>query len=569
MLGHLNLLERNRLSFLLATLLAAVVGCGSQGPISANTSKFEVAGDSEGKSESETTSSSEPAEPKANESEESNRAPVTEMKEKPEEVIGDDSAPSRGAVGVYKPPKGPPSVQIKFIKEVLNAPIGGSSPKSQRIDYEDKRRAVIASCEIILANAKATNEEKQFAISVKFQVLSEMSQRLADDTYAQQAMQFAAQLQAKEKGTIENELGITIGVALLPEQFAMVKDPTAEDIKKLVSGYLEYLAEGPLPPMYQPGLLIAKMLSKLGENAKSIEVIKAMVAAFSGAPESPEKEPTIGELNRLLRLYEVDFPAKIQAAILKEEGFSEVDAAIEEVLKGEGSQPEWLQFLYGVGATLEREGRSSSATKLYDRVAKLNAEAKDEKTREIVSKLLANAAARKELVGAPFDFTAEDGEKSEFKLSSLKGRPVVVLFWTARDRGISLDELARIQNVLLESRSAFEVVLVNVDDAPEIFKEFSELQKVPWAAASVRCPDASIKDMESELEKRIGLDQLPFSMLLDAEGKVVANFAQGPRLERLVAELLLKPDGADSSEKKTPAPAPEKTAEPKAEETPK
>lgn len=537
-----------------------LAGCGGNQPVSSKTSKFEVADDSEGRESATQDASQETAEPEseaASERESATRSKSAATSSEMQSASGELGDSKRAATGMYKPPKGSPAVQMRFIKEILEAPIGGSSAQSQKLDYEDKRNAAIASCGLILADAKATNEEKQFAIMTKFRVLTEMSARLQDDAYSQQAMDFAAQLQTKDKGTIENELGVAIGVSLLPQQFSMVAKPSAEDIKKLVEGYLAYLNEGPLPPMYQPGLQIAKMVGQLGQNSKSIEVIEAMLAAFKNAEALTEKEQAVAELQRMLKLYQTDFPAKLKAAVAEESAFAALDASFEELLKGEEPSAEWLQFLYGVGATLEQQGKTESASKVYERTATLGDKVKDQKASEMVKKMLANAGARTKLLGTTLDFSAEGNEPADFKLSSLQGAPVVVLFWTALDGGASFNELENIQQVLLATRSAFEVVLVNVDDNPEIFKEFSEIQKLNWAAASVRCPDASKKGMESELEKQIGLDQLPFSVLVDAKGKVVATFAQGPRLESLMDSVL---SSQEEKPEKEPAKGEEKSS---------
>jgi tetratricopeptide (TPR) repeat protein len=526
--------------------LCAFWGCGGNQPISSETSKFEVADESAAASENKSTESDEDTASSHPEGETDERkrqvtqaVPATEEdRDSTSSEVAPEVRPSKMATGVYKPPKGPPAAQRRFIQQILEAQITGNSVQSQKIDFEDKRNAAVASCDLILSEPKATSEEKQFAIMTKFRVLTEMAGRLQDDSYAQKAMDFAAQLQAKEKGSVENELGVAIGVSLLPQQFAMVQKPTDEDVQKLVEGYLTYLAEGPLPPMYQPGLQIAKMLSQLEKTTKAIEVIEAMLTSFAKAEDLPEKTQAVAELNRMLRLYQADFPTKLQAALADEKAFPALEETFDAILKDEGTQTEWLQFIYGIGATLEREGKTDAATRVFSRVAKLSENAKDAKAAEMVKRLLANAEARKNLIGKTFDFTATDGNQAEFKLSSLKGKPVVVLFWTALDRGASFNELENIQQTLLATRSAFEVVLVNVDDKPEIFKQFSEIQKVTWAAASVRCPDASKEGMESDLEKQIGLDQLPFSLLLDGEGKASANFAQGSQLESLMQALL-------------------------------
>ncbi len=556
--------------FLLVCLVQ--MGCGGNKPISSQSSKFEVESDSDatdGKigdanSKAPETDPDEKNGTGAKSEEDDNRAAsatkTTREERSPNESAEPESSP-RPESGVYKPPKGPPSRQIEFIKKLSTLQPKGNSVQSQRIDFEDKMNAVISSCDLILADAKATSEEKQFAIQNKFFVLTEMSSKLQNDEYAEKAMTFAAELQGKEKGTVERELGVAIGVGLLPQQFSMVQKPTDDDVKKLIEGYLSYLAEGPLPPMYQPGLQIAKILHDMGKREKAIVVIEAMVSAYTEAKDQPDREKAVSELDGMLRIYQVDLANKVRAVIADEKNFSILDNSFEKLLKEDGSKSQWLEFVYGVGATLEKAGKTESAHKVYERLAKLNETAGDPAVGKQIKLFLENAQKRKALIGTTIDFTAQTAEKTEFQLSTVKGKPILVLFWAALDGGASFDELANIEQILLNSKSGFAVVLVNVDDEADIFSKFSELQKISWAEASVRCPDASKKGFESELEKQIGLDTLPFSLLLDADRKVASTFAQGARLEALVQSMIAEKSEKPEATDETPSEAPAKKAE--------
>lgn len=530
-------------------VLLALGGCGGNEPISSQTSKFEVASDGDEASSSANNKESSNRDDKST-APESQESPQEEANEKiastnkiggeatSSQAPADTEAAPRNESGVYKPPQGAAAKQIEFIKRISKLPPRGNSAQSQRIDFEDKMNAVVLSCDLILEDPKGTSEEKQFAIQNKFFVLSEMSAKLQNDSYAEKAMTFAAELQGKEKGSVERELGVAIGVGLLPQQFAMVQSPTDEDVKKLVDGYLSYLAEGPLPPMYQPGLQVAKMLHDLKKRDKAIAVLEAMLAAYNEAKDLPDREKAVSELDGMRRIYQVNLANKVRAVIEDEKKFAELDGSFEELLKEDGSKTQWLEFVYGVGATLEKAGKTEPATKVYERLAKLNENAVDAAIGKQIGYLLENATKRKNLVGTTLDFSGETSDKKTFQLNTLKEKPILVLFWAAMDGGASFDEFANLEQTLLNTKSAFSVVLVNVDDDPAIFSKFSELQKITWADACVRCADADKKGFESDLEKQIGIDTVPFSILLDPSGKVVATYAQGVRLESLINSLL-------------------------------
>jgi hypothetical protein len=551
------------LTGLLAML--AHFGCGGE-PISSKTSKFEVADDSDrtsAKSE-QSSAASELRQGSTKEKEKpSNSLAKAARKPAKEQAAGDEVAerqPQKNSTsGLYKAPKGPPSVQLEFIKRISQTPPQGNSQQSQMVDYEDKMNAVFASCDAILKHKDATDDEKRTAITTKFLELSRMAALLEKSEYAKQALDFAAELQTKKKGTVEQELGVAIGAALLPDQFAQLQKPTDADVKKLVDGYLSYLAEGPLPPLHEPGIRTIQALYGIGKRSEAIAVAEAMMAAFSGAADLPGSEAMVSNIETLLRSVKLDFTKKLIAAAQSDSAFAEFDTTLDEFLKDRKISGDLLQSIYQAASMLERSGKSESAKKVFDRLAKMDdANIPKELSKQLKS-LLESAAARGSLLGSPLDFVANDSTGKEFKLSGLKGKRVLVLFWSARDEG-SMQELANIQQTLLTTKSAFEVVVVNIDDDPKLFEQFSANQKVPWAAASLACPDAEKPGPSSELEKKIGLNQVPYSILVNAEGNVEAVFAQGPRLEAIIAADAPPAEKADAekappTEEKKAAPA--------------
>jgi hypothetical protein len=329
-------------------------------------------------------------------------------------------------------------------------------------------------------------------------------------------------------------LGVAIGVNLLNQQFMMLEKPSEADAKKLEESYLSYLQEGPLPPMVESGFTTANILYEIGHRDRSIAVLEAMKEAFADAKEVPQIDLIQSELDWQLVLKQLDLPQKLRNAVKDDQKFAAVEGALDELIKDESQEAKWLEFMYGTAVTFERIGKQEIADKVYDRLVKLGESAKQLEVAKKLKQFLANAQARKKLIGQPLDFSAATASDEEFKLSSLKGKRTVVLFWSAQDGGGSYQELANIEEALLISRSAFEVVIVNVDDDAGIFQRFSEIPKVAWAAASVRLSDADKPGLSSDVEKQLGLDQLPFSVLLDAEGKVEATFAQASRLRSLV-----------------------------------
>lgn len=129
------------------------------------------------------------------------------------------------------------------------------------------------------------------------------------------------------------------------------------------------------------------------------------------------------------------------------------------------------------------------------------------------------------------DIVLPDPDGNEISLSSLRGKVVLLHFWSAVDRG------SRIQNpVLVElykkyKNKGFEIYQVSIDQNRAEWVDAIDKDKLSWI---------NVGDMEgSVLATRIyNIQSVPSNYLLDKDGSIVAKNLQGPGLEKAVANLL-------------------------------
>ncbi len=100
------------------------------------------------------------------------------------------------------------------------------------------------------------------------------------------------------------------------------------------------------------------------------------------------------------------------------------------------------------------------------------------------------------------------------KLSSFRGKPLIINVWASwcapcRAEMASLDKLAK------RSRGkAFKVIGISTDDYPEKAYDFLERAGIGFE---------NFIDAKLELENMLGADRLPLTLLIDAQGKVLAK----------------------------------------------
>ncbi|MSU23082.1 MAG: AhpC/TSA family protein [Opitutus sp.] len=133
------------------------------------------------------------------------------------------------------------------------------------------------------------------------------------------------------------------------------------------------------------------------------------------------------------------------------------------------------------------------------------------------------------------DFTLPDPAGRQISLSSLKGSYVLVDFWASWCAPCR-QENQNVKKLYAKYHAAgFDVISVSIDESREKWLKAIEEDKLPWHHVSSltgwKCPVAN------RLGVAYGMSGIPYTLLLDREGKVVGHNVRGESLERKLAEF--------------------------------
>lgn len=132
------------------------------------------------------------------------------------------------------------------------------------------------------------------------------------------------------------------------------------------------------------------------------------------------------------------------------------------------------------------------------------------------------------------DFTQLDVEGNEVKLSDLRGKVVLIDFW-ASWCGPCRRENPNVVRLYNEYKDqGFEILGVSLDRKKDRWLQAIEKDGLTWPQVS------DLKGWQNEAAKMYQVSSIPHTVLLDAEGNILARGLRGAALESKLAELFKK-----------------------------
>jgi thiol-disulfide isomerase/thioredoxin len=174
---------------------------------------------------------------------------------------------------------------------------------------------------------------------------------------------------------------------------------------------------------------------------------------------------------------------------------------------------------------------TDSLTRHYPKSKQVKALAKDFQNE--MSRMYANQIENisKKIPESKLDPDLKNTEGKRIALSSLKGKYVLLAFWSVKSKDCIEENLQLKNYYKLYNKKGFEIYQINLDESETDWKAAVKFDELPWISTREDDP------LDPKNAKLFNVNSLPYNFMFDREGKITASNLHGKSLQIKLEQL--------------------------------
>ncbi len=322
---------------------------------------------------------------------------------------------------------------------------------------------------------------------------------------------------------------VLVGLAIDALQFG--KKETPDRVVQLVNQIESNDSQPDVPAMMAMGHARG-LLARYGYGKQANEVRKRILELYGNS-----SDPDVARMAaQVAGSAQTDAIEKLRASAIEDDAAVSAQQWRDAAEQLVDESPDLLTVQYLAGAAIELEGAAKFelAKVTYDILAKRFNDDSVATGRETKAALKASAA-RASVIGTelPTNLPAIDG--SPLLISSYRGKVVLMPFW-ATNFPASLQVVPMLKEMQKANPDVIAIVGMNLDSSGAQLEQF--MKKVDLGFRSYHAASSATDEVANPVVDKFGMVSMPFTVILDQEGRVAGLDFTGRTLQSTVKRLI-------------------------------
>jgi thiol-disulfide isomerase/thioredoxin len=376
----------------------------------------------------------------------------------------------------------------------------------------------------LMSHADSTDQGRSEGARGELQSLSHLA-ALGDLKAAEELESLAqARLASDDPQLVADSRLVLIGFAI--EALQGGEEGAADRIVQ----YVEQVAASPTPPDVAAMMVMGEareLLEKYGQQQQARLVRDRIIELFADSPE-PQIADMAARLAGSVRFDEIDTLLTRATEGDSLDVTTWVQAA--ESLIKESADLQTVKYLAGAALEFEARGRSELVEATYECLRSRFTDASAATTQEMTMAYQAYQA-RQSVIGQMFSPDLDSVEGGPLSLQDYRGKVVLVPFW-AMNFPQSMQVFPQLRAIVDRHPDQVAMVGVNLDAEAEPVAEFVKQSQLGFSSFR------AAGEMTNQIAMKFGIVSMPFTAILDKEGRVEAIDFTGKKLDATIDRLL-------------------------------